>query len=138
MPRRRSCIDICCNIGRPHPRPLSRKRAGRFVPSAAKDSAAAVGLARCLTARGKDDEARKALLAAPGENADVAAELAAMAFERGAVEEARKRAEEAVKLDRDQLQARWLLAELARIVGPARRGRPRLSLARSAIITTTT
>ena len=88
------------------------------LPQAGEGSlSAAVGLARCLTARGKDDEAQKALLAAPGKSADVSAELAALAFERGAVDEARKRAEEAVKLDRDQLHARWLLAELARTLG---------------------
>ena len=38
-------------------------------------------------------------------------------FRARAVEEARKRAEEAVKPDRDQLHARWLLAELARTSG---------------------
>ena len=88
-----------------------------YSPLAAKNSAAAVGLARCLAAQGKNDEARKSLLAVAGKNADVSAELAAIAFERGAVDEARKRAEEAVKLDRDQSHARWLLAELARTSG---------------------
>ncbi len=96
-----------------------------------------MGLARCLTAQGKDDEAQKALLAAPGKNADVSAELAAMAFERGAVDEARKRAEEAVKLDRDQLHARWLLAELARTSGRLDEA-DAATAGWSAIITTTT
>ncbi len=37
-----------------------------YSPLAKKNAAAAVGLARCLAAQGKDDAAEKALAAAPG------------------------------------------------------------------------
>ena len=68
-----------------------------YPPAAGKDPAAAIGLARCLTAQGKDDEAVKVLTAfakpqavvaerdtGRGYSADVLAELAAIAFEHGA------------------------------------------------------
>ena len=57
------------------------------------------------------------MTAVAGRHADVLAELAAMAFARGKVEDARKWAEEAIRLDRDQLLARWIVAELDRTAG---------------------
>jgi len=84
---------------------------------ASKNAAATVGLARCLAAQGKDDAAEKALAAAPGPYAGVLAERAAMAFVHGKVEDARKWADEAIRLDRDQLLARWIVAELDRTAG---------------------
>ena len=91
--------------------------AEQFAPLAKKDPAAAVGLARTLAAEGKDDQAVKTLAAFPDRHADVSAELAAMAFQRGDVDEAKKRADEAIGLDRRQLSARWILAELDRVAG---------------------
>ncbi|MEN6450491.1 MAG: tetratricopeptide repeat protein [Thermoguttaceae bacterium] len=99
-----------------------------YRPAAAKDPAAAIGLARCLAAQGKDDEAVKALTAGqvvnlPGQtdnlphNADVLAELARLAFEHGSLDESRKRAEQAIQIDGNQLLARWTLAELNRVTG---------------------
>jgi cellulose synthase operon protein C len=84
---------------------------------AAKSPTAAVGLARCLAAQGKDDAADKALAAVAGSHADVLAERAAIASDHGKVEDARKWAEEAIRLDRDQLLARWITAELDRTSG---------------------
>lgn len=101
-----------------------------YAPKAGRDPAAAIGLARCLVAQGRDEEAVKALAVGqvgnlPGQianppylhNADVLAELAAIAFEHGNWLEARKRAEESLKIDRNQLLARWITAELARVTG---------------------
>jgi tetratricopeptide (TPR) repeat protein len=88
-----------------------------YSPKAGKNPAAAVALARCLAAQGKDDAADKALAAVAGRHADVLAERAAMAFARGKVEDARKWADEAIRIDRDQLLARWTVAELDRTAG---------------------
>ena len=100
-----------------------------YSPLAKKDAAAAVGFARCLAAQGKDDAADKALAAAPGNDAAVLAERTAIAFAHGKTENARKWAEEAIRLDRDQLLARWIVAELDRTAGrldEAERGYHRL------------
>lgn len=88
-----------------------------YSPAAKQNAAAAVGLARCLAAQGKDDAADKVLEAAPGRDAGVLAERAAMAFDRGKVEDARKWTDEAIRLDGNQLQARWIVAELDRTTG---------------------
>ncbi len=88
-----------------------------YSPPAQKNAAAAVGLARCLAAQGKDKAAEKALAAAPGNDAGVLAERAAQAFAHGKPSDARKWAEEAIRLDRDQLLARWIVAELDRTSG---------------------
>jgi cellulose synthase operon protein C len=87
-----------------------------FEPLAEKSPAAAVGLARCLTAQGKLDEAAKRLSAAAA-SADVQAELARLAFERGDYKESKTRADEALRLDRRQLLAQWIAAELDRTAG---------------------
>ncbi len=88
-----------------------------YGPLAGKNAAAAVGLARCLAAQGKDDAAEKALAAAPRGSADVLAEQAAIAFARGKVEDSCRWAEEAIARDRGQLLARWIIAELDRAAG---------------------
>jgi tetratricopeptide (TPR) repeat protein len=84
---------------------------------AKKNPAAAVGLARCLAAQGKDDAAEKSLAAAPGNDAGVLAERAAQAFAHGKADDARKWAEQAIRRDRDQLLARWIVAESDRTAG---------------------
>ena len=89
-----------------------------YGPLAEKgDPAAVLGLARCLSAEGKRDEAVGALEPAAEGHAEIQAELARLAFERGDAKEAKARADEAIGLDDDQLLARWILAELARTAG---------------------
>jgi cellulose synthase operon protein C len=88
-----------------------------YRPLAGKEPAAAVGLARCLASQGKEKAAEKCLAAVAGRHADVLAERAAMAFDRGKVEDSRKWADEAIRLDGDQLLARWIVAELDRTAG---------------------
>lgn len=81
---------------------------------------AALGLAQALAAQGKYDEAATALQAARKrhpKDAGPPAALAEMAFERGDCDEARKLADEALKLDENQLAARWIEAELLRVSG---------------------
>jgi tetratricopeptide (TPR) repeat protein len=82
-----------------------------------KDPAAVLGLARCLSAEGKRGQAVKTLAEAADDHAQLHAELARLAFERGDVKEAKARADEALRLDADQLLARWILAELHRTAG---------------------
>ena len=78
---------------------------------------AALGRARCCQAMGKRDEAVRVLLAAKAENADIEAELAEMAFDRGDHEAARTHCERALSLDPEQLPARWIRGELFRTAG---------------------
>jgi tetratricopeptide (TPR) repeat protein len=82
-----------------------------------QDPAAVLGLARVLSAEGKLDEAVNRLAAAAEGHAELQAELARLAFERGDTQQAQARADEAVRLDGDQLLARWILAELNRTAG---------------------
>jgi len=84
--------------------------------SAATSALAAVGLARAHAARGNWDEAVKVLQAA-GQQADVLAELAQLAFHRGDYQAARGHVEAAIRLNPEQLQARWISAELERTAG---------------------
>ncbi len=94
-----------------------------YGPLAEKKAPAAVlGLARALSAEGKLDEALKRLTAAAGGPAsgypaEFHAELARLAFERGDTKEAKARTDEALRLDGDQLLARWIFAELKRTAG---------------------
>ncbi|NQU20886.1 MAG: tetratricopeptide repeat protein [Candidatus Nealsonbacteria bacterium] len=89
-----------------------------YRPLAEKgDPAAVLGVARCLRAQGKRAEVVKTLTAAAGEHADLHAELARAAFEQGDYKEAKTRADEAIKLDANQLLARWITAELDRVHG---------------------
>ena len=91
-----------------------------FGADSEKEPSAAVGLARCQTATGKRDDAKTTLEAAAErfeESADVQAELALAAFERGDYEPAGKHAAAALALDKDCLLARWIEAELLRTSG---------------------
>lgn len=79
---------------------------------------AAIGLAKCHIARGEYDQAITALEAAmavePAEkkNAELPGLVAEIAFQRGDHEAANKFVEQALKLDENQLAARWIQAEL--------------------------
>jgi tetratricopeptide (TPR) repeat protein len=88
-----------------------------YAPLAATDAAAALGLARCQEAQGKTDAADATLKLLAEKRAALQAELAQLAFDRGDLKEAKTRADAAVKLDGEQLPARWILAELARSAG---------------------
>lgn len=81
---------------------------------------AAIGLARCRAAVGKRDEVAKLLDEAAAQNpqsAIVHAEAARWALARGDREAAEKSAAAALALEKDQLLARWVQAELLRIAG---------------------
>ena len=94
-----------------------------------KEPAAAVGLARCLRAQGKVKEAVEKLSTIAEGHADVQAELARLAFERGDNKQAKARADAALGLERDQLLAVWIVAEVDRTAGrldEAQRGYSRL------------
>ncbi|MBN1908256.1 MAG: tetratricopeptide repeat protein [Pirellulales bacterium] len=88
-----------------------------YSKTAKTDPAAAVGLARCKTARGKLDEACAALTGCTKPDAAVHAELARLAFRRGEHKKAAEQVAEALKLDENQLLARWIQAELHRVAG---------------------
>lgn len=85
--------------------------------SATNTPAAAVGLARALASQGKYDEAARALATFPGQQADVCAEQARWAFSRGDYQAAQSHADRALKLNADQLLARWIRGELHRAAG---------------------
>ena len=94
--------------------------AERFDAVVEKDPAAAIGLARCQTATGKREEAQRTLEVAAArfdQSAEVQAELALAAFERGDHEPAGKHAAAALALDKDCVLARWVEAELFRASG---------------------
>ena len=90
--------------------------------------AAALGLAAGYQQTGRRQQAEAVLQAAcqsHPENADLAAELALLAWQRGDREQARERADTAIRLNDRQLAARWVSAELHRVAGrldEARRG----------------
>ena len=118
-----------------------------YRPLAAKEPAAAIGLARCLAAEGKLDEAQRTLLAceemgtgtsprgvsppssrkgsepvpissqAPARRAAIQDELARLAFERGDYAKARAAADESLRLETNHVLARWIAAELDRTAG---------------------
>lgn len=88
-----------------------------YARTATKDPGAVIGLARCLAAQGKRQEAVKTLEPLAKGQAAVLAELADLAFERGDYKEASARADEAVRLDPRQLLGRWVQAELHRVHG---------------------
>ncbi|NQT37238.1 MAG: tetratricopeptide repeat protein [Planctomycetes bacterium] len=88
-----------------------------YASKSPQEPAAAVGHARCLAAVGKLDEAVAALQLLAQDHAEVQAEWAALAFRRGDFRAVDVHCEAAIKLDRDQLQARWLRAESARLAG---------------------
>jgi Flp pilus assembly protein TadD len=88
-----------------------------YRPLAKKDFRAALGLARSQDARGMREAAAKTLAGAPDGHAEIEAELARLAFERGDYKAAEKHVEAARKLDHEQLQAAWLRGELFRVSG---------------------
>ncbi len=82
--------------------------------------AAAIGTVQALAATGKLDEARQSLetAAAGNENAaEVWAELAGLAVNRGDYAAATSDVEKCLELNENQLQARWWQAELHRLAG---------------------
>jgi len=85
--------------------------------AALPDPDAALGLARCLCAQGKRDKAVEILGPLADGRPEIQAELAHLALQRGDYPAAKDRADEALRLDRDTLQARWVRAELNRLAG---------------------
>jgi tetratricopeptide (TPR) repeat protein len=88
-----------------------------YGPLAAKEPAAALGLARALEANGKTDRAVGTLKVLAEKRPELQAELARLAFERGDLKEAAARVRAALALDDQQLLARWIAAELDRAEG---------------------
>jgi Flp pilus assembly protein TadD len=91
-----------------------------FAKTAETDATAAIGLARCQAATGKREAATATLMSATErfENpAQILAELALLAFERGDHEEAGEQAAAALGIDKDCVLARWVEAELLRTSG---------------------
>jgi Flp pilus assembly protein TadD len=88
-----------------------------YRPVAKKDFRAALGLARSQDARGMREAAAKTLDMAPAGHAEIEAEAARLAFERGQYKAAEEHVEKSLKLDRGQLQAKWLRGELLRVSG---------------------
>jgi len=85
--------------------------------TASDDPAAALGLTRSLVAEGKSEEAVQALTSCAGEHAELRAELARLAFERGDYTAAQTHVDTAIRLDARQLLARWIRGELFRTSG---------------------
>jgi len=85
--------------------------------TAAQDPAAARGLARSLAAEGEYEKAVRTLTSCAGEHAELRAELARLAFERGDYAAAQTHVEAALRLDDHQLLARWIRGELFRTSG---------------------
>ena len=81
---------------------------------------AALGIARCQASTGRRDDATAMLKAAAEKHpkaAGLAAELARLAFDRGDYPAAQENSAAALKAEADNLQARWVLAELHRTAG---------------------
>ncbi len=100
-----------------------------YKPQAAADPQAALGLAACQEAQGITAAAEKTLQPLAEKHADVQAQLARLAFQRGDYEEAGRRAERALKLAATAPLAIYIKAELARTSGrieEAERGYHRL------------
>ncbi|MEX2176694.1 MAG: tetratricopeptide repeat protein [Pirellulaceae bacterium] len=94
--------------------------AEQFAAAAEKAPAAALGLARCRRAVGRDDDAQKTLQEAAGrfaKSADIPAELAMLALDRGDAAAAARHQAAALALDPDCVAARWVAAELLRLAG---------------------
>lgn len=77
---------------------------------------AILGLARSQESQGRCEEAVKTL-AAGGEHAVLEAEQARLAFERGDYQAAAGHVGTALRLDAEQLLARWIRGELCRVAG---------------------
>ena len=88
-----------------------------------------MGLAACHEAQGKTAAAEKALKPLAEKNADVLAQLARLAFQRGDYEEARRRVAGTLNLAGEHPLGLYIKAELARVAGrieEAERGYHRL------------
>ena len=100
-----------------------------YKPEAASSPPAALGWAACLESQGKTAAAVEALKPLAGKQAEIQAQLARLAFERGDCAEARRRTDEALKLASEHPLALYIRAELARTSGrpdEAERGYHRL------------
>jgi cellulose synthase operon protein C len=84
---------------------------------AKKSAPAALGWAACLEAQGKTDEAVKVLVPLAEKSAEIQAQLARLAFERGDRLEAGRRADATLRLASEHPLALYLLGELARTSG---------------------
>lgn len=89
----------------------------REIYARVKTPDAVLGLARSLAAEGKLDEAVQTLVAAAAEHADLHAELALLAFNRGDYQAATGYVEASLRFDAEQLLARWIRGELFRVTG---------------------
>jgi len=88
-----------------------------YKPQAAANPQSALGLAACLESQGKTDAAVEALRPLADKQADIQAQLARLAFERGDSAEARRRVKEALEVASGHPLALYLLGELARTSG---------------------
>ena len=88
-----------------------------YKPEAAANAQAALGWAACLESQGKTAAAVEALKPLADKQAEIQAQLARLAFERGDSAEARRRAEEALQLASEHPLALYVLGELARTSG---------------------
>ena len=88
-----------------------------YKPESAANDQAALGLAACLEARGKTAAAIECLRPLAEKQAEIQAQLARLAFERGDSPEARRRAAAALKLAPAHPFAHYVMAELARTAG---------------------
>ncbi|HID75036.1 MAG TPA: tetratricopeptide repeat protein [Planctomycetaceae bacterium] len=86
----------------------------RHVPD---EPDAVLGMARTLTATGRDEAAMKLLARAARQEPRLHAELARIAFARGQYGVADAHTEIALALDQNNLLARWMRAELLRVTG---------------------
>ena len=88
-----------------------------YKPQSAADLQAALGLAACQEAQGKTDEAVKTLNPLAEKHADIQAQLARLAFERGDYNESRHRVDATLKLAAEHPLGLYIKAELARTSG---------------------
>jgi tetratricopeptide (TPR) repeat protein len=89
----------------------------REIYARTKTPAAVLGLARSQAAEGKLDETVQTLVASAGEHADLHAELALLAFDRGDYPAATGYVETSLRFNTQQLLARWIQGELFRVTG---------------------
>jgi tetratricopeptide (TPR) repeat protein len=92
----------------------------RYKPLAEHDPAAVVGLSRCYGEQGQTAKAIEVLTAGQEHHKKspaLAAELARIRLRQGDYQAARRRADEALKADPDNLLARWVVAEVLRETG---------------------
>ncbi|MGA2257981.1 MAG: tetratricopeptide repeat protein, partial [Thermoguttaceae bacterium] len=88
-----------------------------YKPEAATNVQAALGWAACLESQGKTAAAVEALKPLADKQAEVQAQLARLAFQRGDSVEARRRAKETLQLASEHPLALYFLGELARTSG---------------------